>query len=107
MAERYGACVVGSSYNEPLITAEWAIEVFRAAKHRGLRTAFISNGNATREVLEYLQPCTDCYKVDLKSMRDLNYRRLGGAAICGLGYNSPALHHGVLGRNRYFNRAWI
>ncbi|MDA2923282.1 AmmeMemoRadiSam system radical SAM enzyme [Acidobacteria bacterium AH-259-L09] len=78
MAERYGACVVGSSYNEPLITAEWAIEVFRAAKHRGLRTAFISNGNATREALEYLRPCTDCYKVDLKSMRDLNYRRLGG-----------------------------
>ena len=78
LATRHGARVVGSSYNEPLITAEWAVEVFRKAKAKGFRTAFISNGNATREVLEYLRPWTDCYKVDLKSMQDRNYRRLGG-----------------------------
>src|SRR5574341_2012754 len=34
-----GARMVGSSYNEPLITAEWAVEVFRAARPHGLRTA--------------------------------------------------------------------
>ena len=78
IAKRYGAKLVGSSYNEPLITAEWAADVFVIAKEQGFRTAFISNGNATREVLEYLRPITDCYKVDLKSMQDKNYRRLGG-----------------------------
>ena len=78
LAQRSGARLVGSSYNEPLITAEWAIDVFKRAKAEGLRTAFISNGNATRQVLEYLRPWTDCYKVDLKSMQDRNYRRLGG-----------------------------
>ena len=78
MAKAYGASMVGSSYNEPLITAEWAVEVFRKAKSDGFRTAFISNGNATPEVLDYLRPWTDCYKIDLKSMSDRNYRQLGG-----------------------------
>ncbi|HXK59130.1 MAG TPA: AmmeMemoRadiSam system radical SAM enzyme [Acidobacteriota bacterium] len=78
MALRYSASMVTSSYNEPLITAEWAVEVFRRAKEHGLRTSFVSNGNATEEALNYLQPWLDCYKVDLKSMRDKNYRQLGG-----------------------------
>ena len=78
MAKAYGASMVGSSYNEPLITAEWAVEVFKKAQPEGFRTAFISNGNATPQVLDYLRPWTDCYKIDLKSMSDRNYRQLGG-----------------------------
>src|SRR3989440_7189988 len=78
MARAYGASMVGSSYNEPLITAEWAVEVFKLAQPAGFRTAFISNGNATPQVLDYLRPWTDCYKIDLKSMSDRNYRQLGG-----------------------------
>jgi len=78
MARAYGASMVGSSYNEPLITAEWAVEVFKKARPEGFRTAFISNGNATPQVLDYLRPWTDCYKIDLKSMSDRNYRQLGG-----------------------------
>lgn len=78
MAKAYGASMVGTSYNEPLITAEWAIDVFKKAKPAGFRTAFISNGNATPQVLDYIRPWTDCYKIDLKSMSDRNYRQLGG-----------------------------
>ena len=78
LAEARGASLVGSSYNEPLITAEWAVEVFKKARPAGFRTAFISNGNATPQVLDYLRPWTDCYKIDLKSMSDRNYRQLGG-----------------------------
>lgn len=77
-ARECGARVVGSSYNEPLITAEWAAEVFKRAKEEGFKTAFISNGNATPQVLDYLRPLTDCYKIDLKSMSDRAYRQLGG-----------------------------
>ena len=77
-AARSGATVVATSYNEPLITSEWAVDVFKEAKRRGFHTAYISNGNATREVLEYIRPWTDLYKIDLKSMRDRNYRSLGG-----------------------------
>jgi pyruvate formate lyase activating enzyme len=74
----YGAAAVVSTYNEPLITAEWAVEVFRAAKAAGLATAFVSNGNATPEVLEFLRPWLDFYKVDLKSFDDRRYHELGG-----------------------------
>jgi pyruvate formate lyase activating enzyme len=78
MAHANGASIVASSYNEPLITAEWAVEVFKQARPEGFKTAFISNGNATPQVLDYLRPWTDCYKIDLKSMSDKNYRQLGG-----------------------------
>lgn len=78
LARAHGARMVGSSYNEPLITAEWAVEVFKKARAAGFKTAFISNGNATPQVLDYLRPWTDCYKIDLKSMSDRNYRQLGG-----------------------------
>ena len=73
-----GAPVIASSYNEPLITADWAVEVFREARARGLTCAFISNGNGTREVIEYLRPHVDLYKVDLKGFTDRAYRELGG-----------------------------
>ncbi len=52
--------------------------VFRQARAAGLFTGFVSNGNATPEVLEYLRPWLDLYKVDLKSFDDRRYRELGG-----------------------------
>lgn len=72
------AAAVVSTYNEPLITAEWAVAVFKEAKAAGLLTGFVSNGNATPQVLEYIRPWTDLYKVDLKSFEDRRYRELGG-----------------------------
>jgi pyruvate formate lyase activating enzyme len=77
-ALRQGAKVLVSTYNEPLITAEWAVAVFKQAKAAGLKTAFVSNGNGTPQVLEYLRPWIDFYKVDLKSFDDRHYRQLGG-----------------------------
>jgi pyruvate formate lyase activating enzyme len=78
MAKEHGAKILASTYNEPLITSEWAVEVFQAAKQAGIRTAYISNGNATPEVLAYLKPWVDYYKVDLKGFSQEEYRRLGG-----------------------------
>jgi pyruvate formate lyase activating enzyme len=77
LALEHGARIVASSYNEPLITAEWAAAIFNIAKARNLKTAFISNGNATPEVLDYIRPFTDAYKIDLKTFNDRRYRFLG------------------------------
>ena len=77
-AIRQGARAVVSTYNEPLITVEWAVAVFRAAREHGLATGFVSNGNGTPQVIEYLAPWVDVYKVDLKSFDDRQYRKLGG-----------------------------
>src|SRR5213596_2008321 len=50
-ALRQGARVLVSTYNEPLITSEWAVAIFKEAKAAGLKTAFVSNGNGTPQVL--------------------------------------------------------
>ncbi|HEX9148798.1 MAG TPA: AmmeMemoRadiSam system radical SAM enzyme [Thermoanaerobaculia bacterium] len=78
LAVECGAPTVVSTYNEPLITSEWAVAVFREAKQRGLSTGYVSNGNGTPQVLDYIRPWIDFYKVDLKSMDDKHYRELGG-----------------------------
>src|SRR5262249_53319069 len=53
LALAHGAEILTSTYNEPLITSEWAVEVFRVAKACGLTTSYVSNGNATPEVLDF------------------------------------------------------
>jgi len=77
-ARKTNASVVVSSYNEPLITSEWAVQIFKEAKAAGLMCAYVSNGNNTPEVMEYIAPYLSAYKVDLKCMQDKSYRSLGG-----------------------------
>jgi pyruvate formate lyase activating enzyme len=78
IAVDHRAPVVASSYNEPLITSEWAVDIFKDARSRGLRCAYISNGNGTEQVLDFIRPYVDAYKVDLKTFDDKHYRELGG-----------------------------
>ena len=78
LARARRAPVLVSTYNEPLITAEWAVEVFAAAKEAGLVCGFVSNGHATPEALAYIRPFVELYKVDLKGFRNEHYRDLGG-----------------------------
>lgn len=78
LAVQQGAMTVTSTYNEPLITSEWAVEVFKEARRHSLHTSYVSNGNGTEEVLDYIKPWVDFYKVDLKSFNDKNYHQLGG-----------------------------
>ena len=90
-AIRLGGRVVVSTYNEPLITSEWAVEIFRHARAAGLMTAYVSNGNGTPRVLNYIRPWVDLYKVDLKSFDDRHYRQLGGR-IAPILYTIRTLH---------------
>ena len=78
LAKRHGAKVITSTYNEPLITSEWAVEVFKEAKKAGLVCSYVSNGNGTERVLDYIAPYIDLYKVDLKGFDEKHYRDLGG-----------------------------
>lgn len=78
LAKRHGAKVLTSTYNEPLITSEWAVEIFKEAKKEGFVCSYVSNGNGTERVLDYIAPYIDLYKVDLKGFDDRHYRDLGG-----------------------------
>lgn len=95
VALRERAKLIVSSYNEPLITAEWSAAVFERARDAGLLCAFVSNGNGTPEVLDFLAPRIDAYKVDLKSFNDRRYRTLGGTLQAVLDTIAGLHHRGV------------
>jgi pyruvate formate lyase activating enzyme len=78
MALEHKVPIITSTYNEPLITSEWAVEVFKLARPYGIKCSYVSNGNGTREVLEYIRPYVELYKIDLKGFRQKNYQQLGG-----------------------------
>src|SRR6266851_3953362 len=63
---------------DELVAAEWAVAVFEKAREQGFLCAFVSNGNATPEALDFLRPWIVAYKVDMKGFDDQRYRTLGG-----------------------------
>ena len=77
-AQEQQADLVVSSYNEPLITAEWAGAIFDRARKQGLMCAIVSNGHGTPEVIRFLKPLLSACKVDLKSFAPQRYREFGG-----------------------------
>ncbi|HNQ23801.1 MAG TPA: AmmeMemoRadiSam system radical SAM enzyme [Phycisphaerae bacterium] len=78
LAVEHRVPVMVSTYNEPLITADWAVDIFKLATAAGIACGFVSNGNATPAVLEFIRPYVSLYKVDLKGFDDKKYRLLGG-----------------------------
>ncbi len=78
LALEHDCAILTSTYNEPLITSEWAVEVFRLGRPHGLRGTYVSNGHATPEVLDFIRPYVEAMNIDLKAFRDATYRRLGG-----------------------------
>lgn len=70
-----------STYNEPLITAEWAAAVFAEGRKLGLPAGFVSNGYATPESVALLRPVMALWKVDLKGFDDKKYREVCGARL--------------------------
>ena len=62
LAVKRNVPMIISTYNEPVITADWSVEVFKLAKPHGIICGFVSNGSATPELLEYIKPYVELYK---------------------------------------------
>jgi len=59
------------SFNEPVLSLEWAIDVFRLARRRRLYNTFVTNGYMTRESLSLLMDAgLDAINVDMKGDAD-------------------------------------
>ena len=72
-----------------MIASEWAAAIIRQAVAAGMKCVYISNSTATRQAregLECLRPTVSGHKIDLKTMSDRNYRRLG---ISGVWMDQP------------------
>jgi len=75
------AAFIVATYNEPLITPEWNLAVFKEARKYGIRGAYVSNAYATREALEYIRPFVEIYKADLKAFSEAAYSRTMGGKL--------------------------
>lgn len=55
------------SYNEPTLSLEWSLDVFRIARARGLYNTYVTNGYMTPEALDLLiEAGLDALNVDIK-----------------------------------------
>ncbi|MBM4276066.1 MAG: AmmeMemoRadiSam system radical SAM enzyme [Deltaproteobacteria bacterium] len=67
---------ISYTYVEPTIFMEYALDVAREARKKGLRNVFVSNGYMTEQSAAALAEFIDGDNVDLKSMRDDFYRKV-------------------------------
>jgi len=67
LTERSGCSGTSISFNEPTLSLEWALDVFRLARARGLYNTYVTNGYMTPEALDVLIDAgLDAMNVDMK-----------------------------------------
>ncbi len=74
LAREHGCEGVAFTYNEPVIWAEYVLDVSRACKEAGLYTVMVTNGYITEAGLDLIGPFIDVWRVDVKSFDDNTYR---------------------------------
>ncbi len=75
-AERSGCRSLAFTYNDPTIWAEYAIDIARAARPRGLRTVAVTAGYISPQARREFYAWMDAANVDLKGFSDVFYRKL-------------------------------
>ncbi len=68
------------SGGEPLAQAEFALELLKACKARGIHTAVDTCGHAPWETLDRVRPYVDLFLYDIKMIDDERHRRYTGAS---------------------------
>ncbi len=76
LAEAEGCPSVSMTYNDPIIWAEFAIDVAREARSRGLRSVLVTAGYVTAEARPELYQYVDATNVDLKAFTDEFYHQV-------------------------------
>ncbi|MDD2371069.1 MAG: AmmeMemoRadiSam system radical SAM enzyme [Firmicutes bacterium] len=58
---------ISYTYTEPTIFLEYALDIMKLAKEKGLKNIWVSNGYMTTEALDLINPYLDAINVDLKA----------------------------------------
>jgi len=66
MALDYGCQSISYTYNEPTIFIEYAYDVGKLARKKGLANTFVTNGYQTEEAIELMKKFLDAATVDFK-----------------------------------------
>ncbi len=81
-AHRLGCRGTSISFNEPTLSLEWSLEVFRLARARGLYNTLVSNGYMTPEALRLLREAgLDGMNVDVKGGAEAVRRHCRGVDV--------------------------
>jgi pyruvate formate lyase activating enzyme len=76
LALREGAPSIAYTYNDPVIWAEFVIDVCREARAAGLRNVLVTAGYVSEEAREELFSYADAANVDLKAFTEDFYRKV-------------------------------
>lgn len=90
---------IAFTYNEPIVWAEYAIDIAKRARAQGIRTLLVTNGYITAEAFHDVFDVMDAVNVDLKSFDEQFYRRVT------LGHLDPVLE--TLERIHGETAAWL
>ena len=72
---------ISYTYVEPTVFFEYAYDSCVAAKKRGLKNIFVSNGYMSDSVIDVLAPVLTAINIDLKSFSDSFYKKVCGARL--------------------------
>jgi pyruvate formate lyase activating enzyme len=76
LAIAQGCPSIAMTYNDPVIWAEFAIDIARVARARGIRAVLVSAGYVTEEARGELFADIDAANIDLKAFSDDFYHRV-------------------------------
>ena len=76
LAVSAGCPSIAFTYNDPIIWAEWAIDVAREARRRGIRTVFVTSGFVKEKAREEIFSWMDATNVDLKAFTEEFYAKV-------------------------------
>ena len=81
MAEKNDCKSISYTYTEPTVFMEYALDVAKIAKDKGLKNVFVTNGYMTKEVLNDVHTYMDAANVDLKGFTEEHYHSVCGARL--------------------------
>ncbi len=81
LAIKYGCPSISYTYTEPTIFLEYALDIMKIAKDKGLKNIWVTNGYMTTEVLDLISPYLDAANIDLKAWNNEKYIKYCGSKV--------------------------
>ncbi|MCK9594326.1 MAG: AmmeMemoRadiSam system radical SAM enzyme [Candidatus Omnitrophica bacterium] len=72
---------ISYTYTEPTVFFEYALEIAKFARAKGLHNIFVTNGYMSAEAVRMLKPYLSAANVDLKFFNESSYRRFCGGSL--------------------------
>jgi pyruvate formate lyase activating enzyme len=80
-AVREGCASIAYTYTEPTVFFEYAWDMAKLARDKGLRNVFVTNGYISEAALTSVAPVLDAANVDLKGFSEDFYREVTGGSL--------------------------